>query len=82
MVVCVIIHIGLCRFKLGHLGMSMQMTRMVAVLIEMSLTRHGDDHGGDGEKSWGDEPEVFHSVGKVVVACLGLEEEGCSVPGG
>ena len=62
--------------------MSMQMTRMVAVLIEMSLTRHGDDHGGDGEKSWGDEPEVFHFVGKVVVACLGLEEEGCSVPGG
>ena len=48
----------------------------------MSLTRHGDDHGGDGEKSWGDEPEVFHFVGKVLVACLGLEEEGCSVPGG
>ena len=59
----------------------MQMTRMVAVLIEMSLTRHGDDHGGDGEKSWGDEPEVFHFVGKVVVG-VGLEEEGGSVPGG
>ena len=57
-------------------------TQMMAVLIEVSLTGHGDDHGGDDEKGWGDEAEVFHFVGKVVVVCLGLEEEGGSVPGG
>ena len=78
---CGCLYIGLCRIKEGHFGMSMQMTQMVAVLIEAHLTGHGDDHGGDDEKGWWDEAEVFHFVGKVVVG-VGLEEEGGSVPGG
>ena len=45
------------------------------------LTGHGDDNSGDGKEGWGDEAEVFHLVGKVVVG-VGLEEEGGGVPGG
>jgi len=41
---------------------------------------HGNDHGGDDEEGWGDKAEVFHFIGRKVGVCLGLEEEGGSVP--
>ena len=82
--VCVTMYVyWFVQVKIGHeqCSLSMQMTRIVAVLIEVSLTGHGNNHGGDDEKGWWDEAEVFHFVGKVVVG-VGLEEEGGSVPGG